>query len=485
MGDITVIGLGPGDFGYITVETLEILRKAETLLLRTEKHPTVSELKRQGLNWQSYDVVYEQSDNFEQVYTTIAKDCIYRAKMGQQIVYAVPGSPQVAEKTVVLLRQYAADENINLNILAGMSFLDVLFNRLELDPIDGLTVIDSNDISDFSGNVQTALVVTQVYDRQIASEVKLALMELYPDDHEIVIAYHVGLRDEKLINAKLYELDRFSQIDHLTSVYIPRFQPRLESFTIEPLIETMARLRAPDGCPWDIEQTHRTLRRYMIEEVYEAIEAIEAGDSQALCEELGDVLLQVVFHARIAEETGTFTMQDIINTVTQKLIRRHPHVFSTVSVQDSAEVIVNWEKIKKTEKSHQQRISVLDGIPKGLPALMRAYKLQAKAAKVGFDWTSIDPVWEKVAEELAELRQAIHNEENKAVEGELGDVLFAVVNLARFLNLDPEVALTVTNNKFLKRFSYIEETLKEKNISWNRMTLPELDKLWEEAKECE
>lgn len=486
MGEITVIGLGPGNYGYITVETLEILRRAEFLLLRTEKHPTVSELKRQGLTWQSYDYVYEQAENFEQVYSTIANDCINRAKQGQKLVYAVPGSPQVAEKTVVLLRQFAAQQGITLHVLPGMSFLDVLFNRLALDPITGITVIDANDIQNFSLNKQVAIVVTQVYDRQIASDTKLALMELYPDEYEIVIAYHIGLSDERLIHTKLYELDRFVEIDHLTSVYVPALKDEFNNFTIEPLIETMARLRSPNGCPWDIEQTHRSLRRYMIEEVYEALEAIDSGDAQALCEELGDVLLQVVFHARIAEETGTFTMQDVIDNVTQKLIRRHPHVFSTVLVQDSTEVMVNWEKIKKTEKNHQQRISVLDGIPQGLPALMRAYKLQAKAAKVGFDWTSIEPVWEKISEELFELRQAINDElGSKEIEGELGDVLFAVVNLARFLNLDSEVALTVTNNKFLQRFSYIEESLKEQNLSWDRMTLPELDKLWEEAKKKE
>ena len=246
----------------------------------------------------------------------------------------------------------------------------------------------------------------------------------------------------------------------------------------------MARLRSPGGCPWDNEQTHATLRRYIIEEVYEVLEAVDEQDPAHLCEELGDLLLQIVFHARMAEEKGEFSMQDVVDTVTEKLIRRHPHVFGDISVRDAAEVIVNWDAIKRREKSVKPR-SALDGIPKGLPALLRANKLQQKAAKVGFDWDGIAPVWDKVAEELAELREATQSGDPGRIGDELGDVVFAVVNLGRFLGVEAEVALNGTNNKFLRRFQQVEAAVKSKGLHWRELDLTALDELWEEAKATE
>jgi tetrapyrrole methylase family protein/MazG family protein len=258
-------------------------------------------------------------------------------------------------------------------------------------------------------------------------------------------------------------------------------RPRAAAFSLDPVVDVMAALRSPGGCVWDLEQNHRSLRRYIVEEVYEVLEAIDLADGDKLCEELGDLLLQIVFHARIAEEAGEFSMQDVVDTVTEKMVRRHPHVFGEVSVRDAAEVIVNWEKIKRREHPGE-RPSVLDGVPKELPALMRAYKLQAKAAKVGFDWNSAAPVWDKIYEELAELREAAAGGDAAAIEGELGDVLFSVVNLARFFDTEPETALNVTNNKFVRRFAYIEAKVKEQGLKWKDLSLMELDALWNEAK---
>jgi tetrapyrrole methylase family protein/MazG family protein len=247
------------------------------------------------------------------------------------------------------------------------------------------------------------------------------------------------------------------------------------------VIDIMARLRSPGGCVWDIEQNHRSLRRYIVEEVYEVLEAIDLAEGDKLCEELGDLLLQIVFHARIAEECGEFSVQDVVDTVTDKMVRRHPHVFGDISVRDAAEVIVNWERIKRREHPGE-RPSVLDGVPKGLPSLMRAFKLQAKAAKVGFDWNSVAPVWEKIYEELDELREAADGGPKEAVEGELGDVLFSVVNLARFFDIEPETALNVTNNKFIRRFARVEAAVKGRGLKWKDFTLEQLDDLWNEAK---
>jgi tetrapyrrole methylase family protein / MazG family protein len=344
-----------------------------------------------------------------------------------------------------------------------------------------MTVVDAADIDMLPPDTNTSLVITQVYNRQTASDAKLSLMNSYPDDYGVTVVRNLGLADEEIRAIALYELDRLPVIDHLTSVYVPKRPPRQGTFSLAPVVDVMARLRAPGGCVWDIEQTHESLRRYFVEEVYEVLEAIELADADKLCEELGDVLLQIVFHARIAEEGGTFSMQDVVDVVTEKLIRRHPHVFGDITVRDAAEVVVNWDQIKRQEKCGE-RPDMLDGVPNGLPSLMRAFKLQAKAAKVGFDWSNVGPVWDKIEEELAELKQAAAGTNLTDTESELGDVLFSVVNLARFLAIDPETALTATNNKFIRRFAYIEATLRSQGRKWEKMTIEQLDILWEEAK---
>ncbi len=481
MGEITIVGLGPGSFGLITVETLELLKTAEKLLLRTAKHPTVTAMRERGIAFTSYDYVYEEKTSFEEVYETIAHECLRQAALGKKVVYAVPGSPLVAEKTVMLIRELAGEQGIAVRILPGMSFLEVLYTRLAIDPIEGITVLDAADLAAIPPELMTALVVTQVYNQYIASEAKLVLMEYYPDDYEVIVVKNLGLPDEQLLAVPLFELDRVQEIDHLTSVYVPRRSTAVNRFSLNPILNVMAKLRSNEGCIWDIEQTHSSLRRYIVEEVYEVLEAIDLQEGELLCEELGDLLLQIVFHARIAEEAKVFTMQQVIDGIAEKMIRRHPHVFGDTSVRDAGEVVLNWDAIKKQEHGNE-RPSVLDGIPKGLPSLMRAYKLQAKAAKVGFDWDRIEPVWDKIYEELNELKDACSQGQAANMEAELGDVLFSIVNLARFLKIDSEVALNSTNNKFRRRFLYIENRMKEKMLKWENMSLKQLDFLWEEAK---
>lgn len=481
MGEITIVGLGPGSLGLITLETWDKLRAAAPLLLRTAKHPTAEALKKHGVQFTSYDHVYEAQTTFDEVYRTIAESVVQKAKNGERIVYAVPGSPLVAEKTVVLIRQLAAKEAVPVTILAGMSFIELLYVRLGIDPIDGLTVIDALEIESLPPDMQTAIVITQVYNQKVASDTKLSLMETYPDDFEVTLVRSLGLPDEEIRTVALYMLDQQPQIDHLTSVYIPPFKRAQAAFELKPVLEVMAQLRSPGGCMWDIEQTHRSLRRNIIEEVYEVVEAIDLENPVLLCEELGDLLLQIVFHARMAEETGIFGMQDVIDGITEKLIRRHPHVFGEVTVRDAAEVILNWDAIKQREKA-KERKSVLDGVPKDLPSLMKADKLQNKAAKVGFDWDNIGPVWDKISEEIAELKEAIEAKDEVQIEAEFGDVLFSFVNLSRFLNVDAELALNLTNRKFIRRFSYIEKSLNKNGLKWNEMTLKDIDQLWNESK---
>lgn len=480
MNEIIIIGLGPGAFSLLTMETWDILRTATNLRLRTAKHPTVPELEKRGIQYSSYDHIYDRRASFEEVYNAIAQAVADEAETKGEIVYAVPGSPLVAERTVALIRHEAAKRNIAVRIVPGMSFLELLYTRLTVDPIDGLTVVDAAAIEQLPCDLNTGLVVTQVYNRQVASDAKLSLMELYPDDYRVTVVQNLSLPDERIQDIALYELDRLPGIDHLTSVYVPPLSSKGKVFSIDPLVEVMAKLRSPEGCLWDIEQTHQSLRRYMVEEVYEALEAIDNEDSAGLCEELGDLLLQIVFHARVAEEAGAFSMQDVVNEVTDKMIRRHPHVFGDISVRSATEVVVNWEAIKKREKG--ERKSVLDGVSPGLPSLMRAFKLQAKAAKVGFDWDNIGPVWDKLEEEWQEMKEAARQGDKEALEGELGDFLFAAVNLARFLNIEPETALNRTNNKFVRRFSYIEDKVTQANLRWQDLTLEQLDVWWNEVK---
>lgn len=249
------------------------------------------------------------------------------------------------------------------------------------------------------------------------------------------------------------------------------------------LIEIMARLRSSGGCPWDREQTHQSLKPYLIEETYEVIDALESGTDADIAEELGDLMLQVVFHAQIAKEEGRFTIEDVVMAISEKLIRRHPHVFGDVKASTSEQVLVNWQKIKIQEKSKQsQKTSILSGVPRHLPALHRAQQLQEKAARAGFDWENISDVANKVQEEVQEFLSAYQNENREHCVEEFGDLLFALVNLARFLNINPEEALTQCNNKFQKRFSYIESELQKQGKTPPESTLSEMDALWEQAK---
>ncbi len=255
-------------------------------------------------------------------------------------------------------------------------------------------------------------------------------------------------------------------------------------YTFDQLVNIMRKLRAPGGCPWDAEQTHESLTRYLLEETYEVIEAIDEKSPQHLKEELGDLLLQPVFHAAIAEESGEFTIDDIISTLCDKLIRRHPHVFGDVEIKDSNQQIESWEKIKRLEKG-DERPSALSGIPEHLPALLKAHKISEKASRVGFDWEHADQVFAKVMEELHEFEEAWAGGDPTRMEDELGDLLFAITNLGRFLNLNPEEALRKTITRFQKRFSYVESELLSQGMAMQNSTLEEMNELWEMAKSIE
>jgi MazG family protein len=243
------------------------------------------------------------------------------------------------------------------------------------------------------------------------------------------------------------------------------------------LVEIIARLRAPDGCPWDKEQTHRTLRSNLLSECYETLEALDKGDPAQLCEELGDLLLQIVLHAQIAKDGGEFEMGDVIKSITAKIIRRHPHIFGTVKVKDAGEVMHNWEALKKGERA--EGASMLEGVPQDMPALAYAYEISRRAVRAGFEWENIEGVIDKLAEEIKEIKDS-HSREEK--EREYGDLLFTLVNVARWEGIDAEAALREANRKFFKRFARMEELCRQRGLNFDELSFKEKDDLWEEAK---
>lgn len=486
---ITVIGLGSGDPDQLTLGVWRRLQAATRLYVRTEQHPVMALLRENHISYTSFDSVYEQHDTFPKVYDTIANTLISEAEKSEEpLLYGVPGHPMVAERTIALLRERCQEAGISLEIIGGESFLDQAFVRLGIDPIEGFALLDAAELQPTLLQPRLHTLIGQVYDAFTASDVKLALMERYPDDYEVVVGHALGVAgEEQIIKVPLYELDRIQGFGNLSLIWVPRSDSdAVLNRSFDRLHEIVAILRSPEGCPWDREQTHQSIRKNFIEELYEALEAIDNDDPDGMQEEFGDVILQVMLHSQMEEETGAFSVYDVLETLNEKLIFRHPHVFGDRGANNSEEALVNWEQMKAEEKrlkgTDSLRKSELDGIPPDLPALMKAYKIQKKAAKVGFDWDHLDPVLSKIEEELAELREAIASQDAEEQAGELGDLLFAVVNASRFINADPEEALSRTNAKFKKRFSYIEEQLRINSKTFDQTDLTEMDRWWEEAK---
>lgn len=483
-GKIVVVGLGFGDETGLSLGTLRLLKDKKKIWLRTAKHPVVNWLEQEGIPFSSFDSVYEEFADFPSVYREIASRLLALAS-GEEIVYAVPGHPMVAERTVQLLLDQGKRKGIEIDIRGGSgSFLDPAFARLQIDPVEGFVLLDGTGLTAEQLNPRSHVLIAQVYDRFVASDVKLTLMEVYPDEYEVTIATALGIEGmEEMVTLPLFELDRVEDFTDLTSVYVPPVKEEKALYRrFEYLVEVIRHLRSPEGCPWDRKQTHQSLRPYLLEEAYEFLEAVSQGDADAMADELGDVLLQVMLHAQIASEEGTFNVYDVIGRLNDKMIRRHPHVFGEQHAETAEDVKVNWEKIKAKEKEGHQEKSVMDRVSKHLPALMMAFEQQKQAAKVGFDWEKKEEVLEKVQEELKELHQARTAAEQ---EEELGDLLFVIVNLSRFLGVDPELALLNACRKFERRFRHIENQAALHNQRLEDLTLEKMDEWWNEAKQKE
>lgn len=482
MPKITIVGLGPGDLDDLSRKAWRVLKAASHVYLRTERHGCVPCLPQTGAIYQSFDHLYESQDAFETVYKSIV-DTLLEAATANDLVYAVPGDPLVGESTTTLLLERAKESGVDVDIVNGISFIEPTLRQVGVDALDGLQLLDGIDVAAMHHppiNPDYPALIGQVYSRAIASNVKLTLMNQYPDEFPVSLVHAAGTDQAVVEHVALYEIDRSEHTSHMTSLYVPALGG-MTSF--EHFQEIIAHLRAPEGCPWDRKQTHLSLRQYLLEEAYEVLEAIDAEDPDELYKEMGDLMLQAVLHTQIAIDDGEFKMTDVMRHINEKMVRRHPHVFSTVDAEDADAVVTNWEAIKAQEKAQngdaEKPERMLDSIPKALPALLTAYRYQGRAARVGFDWPKIDDVRAKISEELDELLEATdptHRAE------ELGDLLFVLVNWARWLEIDPENALRETNAKFYRRFAHIEDQVQASGKPITDFSLEQLDAFWNEAK---
>lgn len=475
---IVVVGLGPAGPEYVTEHTVAEIARVPHRYLRTSRHPSAS-LVPEAV---TFDEIYEAANTFADVYSEITDRLVSVAQQFGEVLYAVPGSPLVLERTVLALR---ADTRIECVVHPAMSFLDLIYARLGIDPVEaGVTLVDGHQFATGAAGLSGPLLVAHTHANWVLSDIKLAV-ENATGDEPVIILQRLGSPDELVTHTTWAELDRTVEADHLTSIYIPHLAAPVgaELVRFHQLARTLR-----EQCPWDQEQTHQSLVRYLLEETYEVVDALQALDpddpstDDNLVEELGDLLYQIEFHATIAEQEGRFTMADVAHGVHDKLVRRHPHVFGDVVATDTTTVLSNWDAIKQEEKG---RTSIFEGVPHSLPALSYADAVQRKAAKVGFDWPDVDGAWPKIAEESAEVQAAIAADDTDAVHDEMGDLLFAVVNVARHLGVEPESALRAATLKFRGRFERVETLARDRGIALKTAGLPALDALWNEVKAAE
>ena len=532
---ITILGLGPGRWDNLTLQARALLEQAasdnRTVFFRTLIHATVEPLKLEipNLRITSFDSFYNEATSWDTLYQRIAQEICTLAEQQPPVLYAVPGHPLIGEASVQLILQQARDCGLSTSIVAGLSFLEPVCAALELDPFtSGIQMIDATNLAalkpdEIAGKIipTIPLIVAHVYHRRQASAVKLALGECYPGEWPVKLVRSSGFAatetvgeqggdkpqpyittsetvgaqggdkprpyittTETVIEMPLYEIDRSRLANHFNTLYIPPLEA-LDALRLPETLRyiTMRLRRDPDGCPWDRQQTHQSLTRYVIEETYEVVEALEENDLEKLAEELGDLLLQVYLHAEIAQQDGDFNIGDVFEHVSAKLIRRHPHVFGQVEVENAGQVVQNWEEIKRQERitagKDLQSESMLDGVPHFSPALIVAQEYQKRAAKIGFDYDNLQKVLAKLTEELQELQEATTPEHRRE---EMGDVLFMVARVARELNIDAEEALRFANRKFRQRFQAMEHITRQEGRTFSSYSLDEWLKLWKRVK---
>ena len=485
MSKLYIIGLGPGDIDALTLGAINRIKSGDKNFVRTVNHPTMEYFSRNNIKFSSFDYLYEEKEDFADVYESIADTLIQELETFGTINYYVPGNPMVAEKSVNLLIEKLPKDKYE--IVTGLSFVEPILETVGLDLIEGLKIVDGIGLKYTDIDINSNMIITQTYSKMVVSELKLIISEIYGDDYKVYLIHGAGLKDELVEYIPISKLDWSESINVLTSVFIPKVdKEKYKIFDYDDVVNLTKTLRGENGCPWDREQDHRSIRQSLIEEAYELVEAIDEDDPDHIAEEVGDLLFQCVFHTEIAYENGYFNPIKVTSTLVNKLITRHPHVFFEKSVDNSKEVLYNWNKIKYENRNITSLAEKLKNIPK-LPALMRSFKVQEKAAEVGFDWDNLEGPSQKVLEEYHEILEAVnlYDSDDTRIEEEVGDLIFAVVNLSRFLNVNPEVALSKTIGKFTKRLEKMELKAQLMGIILEGMTLEELDNLWDAVKEEE
>ena len=454
----------------LTLIQLNALNSGNPIFLQTEKHPSVQIAFERNLSVTSMDDLFESAEDFDALNLAIADrlckagDCVYLAT-GSILCSQLPAIKQAAKlcgSRVIVLPHLSAGE--------------VAFPANE-----PFVIISAHDLPEQIDPEQNH-VVEEIDSKIAAGNVKLFLSEFYPDDTLISLA-SIGIDGYHTQEIKLCELDRQKRYDATSLLYIAKTAYEVRSrHGFDDVMRLVRHLRAPNGCPWDREQTHVSLKNALLEESYELIDAIDEADDAHICEEMGDVLLQFALHAAIAEEQCAFTARDACTELVEKLIYRHPHVFGNIRVSGSDEVLKNWDALKMTQRKQTTQTAVLKSVPKSFPALLRSRKVQKKAADVGFDWENAQQAFYKIAEETQELQEAM--EQGSHIEEEMGDLLFAVVNVARLLKLEPEFLLMQATDKFISRFETMEQLAKNRGKELKEMPFSEQDQLWDEAKKC-
>jgi len=474
---ITVVSLGPGDARLLTMQSLEALRKSKFLILRTARHRAAEWLKEEGIAFDDFDALYDEFEDFDDLHAEMARR-LWSLAASKALTFAVIDAQN--DGAVRALRA-SRPEDGKVTILPGVTMADSCLAMLpeEFEQSGSVRILPAMDAVDASPDPATPLLVTELFDRVLVSQLKLHLSEHYGDEIQIVLFPSSVKINRKPLVIPLMELDRQHTYDHTVCLYIPAVDiQKRDRYCFSDLLQVLHRLR--QECPWDREQTHETLRKYLIEEAYEAVNAIDEDDMDHLADELGDVLLQIVFHADIAQDFGEFSINDVTTNIVRKLIYRHAHIFGNEHCDTTDEVAQSWEQLKKAEKGLTTQASVLADVSQGLPALMRACKVQKKAANVGFDWDdaigALPKIHEEAEEVLAEL-EAGHDPGE-----ELGDLLFSCVNVARLAGKEPELLLKAATEKFIRRFTAMENLIISDEKSLEGLTLAEMDVYWYRVK---
>jgi tetrapyrrole methylase family protein/MazG family protein len=467
---VVVVGLGPAGADLLLPAARAAFGAAAHRLVRTARHPAVVELEREGIEFESLDDRYDDAGDLDGAYEAIVDRVIDAAREHGTVVYAVPGSPTTAERTVALLRERA---EVSVDVVPGLSFADLALARLGLDPLGGVRVVDARAFATDAAGFSGPMLLAQCDNRFVCSDVKLTLLEALPPDHPVTVLQRLGLPDEHVFDVSLAQLDQRVEPDHLTSLFVDTGEVAVAS-EFARLVALAERLRGPGGCPWDAAQTHNSLRRHVLEEAYEVAEAIEElpadaprGDMRslrvydALEDELGDLLFQVVIHSVLAAEAGAFTVADVVRRIHDKLVHRHPHVFGDVRVDSADEVVTNWEQIKKEEKGHT---SLVEGVTAGLPSLLAVQKLMRKAASIGLDPGTAELTGDELAGERA-----------------VGDALAAIATVGARQGVDAESALAGWTRRFKDRFQRMEALALADGVDLTAADAATVRELWDRA----